>query len=55
MAIESRLHTWLEVFKWLEIEIFQASNPMFYFQSIKIILGPSDAWLMDPAYYFSDF
>ena len=24
----------------------QASNPLFYFQSIKIILGPSDAWLM---------
>ena len=24
----------------------QASNPLFYFQSIKIILGPSDAWSM---------
>ena len=24
----------------------QASSPLFYFLSIKIILGPSDAWLM---------
>ena len=24
----------------------QASNPLFYFQSMKIILGPSDAWWM---------
>ena len=23
-----------------------ARNPLFHFQSIKIILGPSDAWLM---------
>jgi len=26
--------------------LVQASNQLFYFQSIKIILGPSDAWLM---------
>ena len=40
----------------------QASNSLFYFQSIKIILGPSDAWSMrqstqrpsDPAYYIED-
>ena len=40
----------------------QASNPLFYFQSIKIILGPSDTWSMrrstqrpsNPAYYIED-
>ena len=26
--------------------IIQASQPLFYFQSIEILLGPSDAWSM---------
>ena len=29
---------------WVPLD--QASNPLFYFQSIKTILGSSDAWLM---------
>ena len=39
----------------------QASNPLFYFQSIKIILGPSDTWSMrwstqsDLEYYIKDY
>ena len=41
----------------------QASNPLFYFQSIKIIVGPSNTWLMswltqgpsNLSYYIEDF
>ena len=44
------------------VPLVQARNPLFYFQSIKIILGPSDAWSMrqstqqssDPAYHSED-
>ena len=32
----------------------QASNPLFYFQYIKIILGPWDKWPSDLAYYIED-
>ena len=32
--------------KSFELLAWTASNPLFYFQSIKIILWPSDTWLM---------
>ena len=28
--------------------VLTASNPLVYFQSLKIIFGPSDTWLMRP-------
>ena len=42
-----------------KIHNYVKKKPLFYFRSIKIILGPSDAWSMrpltqQPAYYIED-